>query len=299
MGYKQTGQEVREILFDKYNKNLYLLAKSMPNLRLDTSKYYCPLCLIPYKKEDLYGTDPLLTLEHIVPQSAKGKLVTLTCKQCNNNLGSKIDSELKKQEEFEKFLQSKNGKINGKVKFDDGLRISSYINSNIDGSNLFLNLNHKSSLYNMVKTKFNNNGTMNMEFNFPNSNKAKLAYLKAAYLYAFSKLGYPFVFTQNIQRIRKIILNSDEINQEFLLSQKVHYGLNLIISPNELYGYLVCLKIGNSNYTIILPGALAYSNWDNIKKYKQLDYINIENHDILTNPEQFHLPISHWEKKIN
>ena len=147
----------------------------------------------------------------------------------------------------------------------------------------------------MVKTKFNNNGTMNMEFNLPNSNKTKLAYLKAAYLYAFSKLGYPFIFTQNIERIRKIILNSGEINQEFLLSQKVHYGLNLIISPNELYGYLVCLKIGNSDYTIILPGALPYSNCDNLKNYKHIEYINIDNHDIITNPELLHLIISHWE----
>src|SRR5580704_534448 len=49
----------------------------------------CPLCLTPYGEDALDLDDPLLTEEHVIPGELGGRIVTLSCKSCNNTHGTK------------------------------------------------------------------------------------------------------------------------------------------------------------------------------------------------------------------
>jgi hypothetical protein len=75
-----------ERLFSFYSADL---ERHAPRLR---GCFACPLC---YKV--IQHTSPLRDVvaeEHIVPSELGGRLVTLTCRRCNNDQGSKLDAHL-------------------------------------------------------------------------------------------------------------------------------------------------------------------------------------------------------------
>ena len=53
--------------------------------------YPCPICLTPFTFDAL--TDGRLTSEHVPPESAGGRDLVLTCKECNNSAGTKLDAD--------------------------------------------------------------------------------------------------------------------------------------------------------------------------------------------------------------
>src|SRR5665213_944556 len=54
----------------------------------------CPLCLRPFARKAIDMADPELTEEHIIPEEIGGRLLTLTCRSCNNTHGSQLDAHL-------------------------------------------------------------------------------------------------------------------------------------------------------------------------------------------------------------
>lgn len=84
---------------DTRAKALELFAQVRQNLACVRPDYpadviLCPLCLRSLRREDLEGNDPLLTIEHILPEKAGGSWETLSCRPCNNTHGSAIDAHL-------------------------------------------------------------------------------------------------------------------------------------------------------------------------------------------------------------
>ncbi len=61
------------------------------------STYLCPLCLRPFSDEAL--NDGRLSVEHVPPESVGGRELLLTCKECNNSAGTKLDASVKTQED--------------------------------------------------------------------------------------------------------------------------------------------------------------------------------------------------------
>ncbi len=56
--------------------------------------FWCPLCRRPFEREAAAGDNPRLTLAHIIPESLGGTWTTLTCADCNNGHGRKIEDDL-------------------------------------------------------------------------------------------------------------------------------------------------------------------------------------------------------------
>ena len=54
--------------------------------------FVCPLCL--YAFSCVPASFDRVTKEHIIPSSLGGTLITLTCKDCNNESGSRLESHL-------------------------------------------------------------------------------------------------------------------------------------------------------------------------------------------------------------
>lgn len=77
--------------FDK--KNIYKLYSDNLSFYSDLKgSYVCPICLRVFKEHQIDS----LTCEHSIPKKLGGKKNILTCKTCNNKLGSKYISKLVK-----------------------------------------------------------------------------------------------------------------------------------------------------------------------------------------------------------
>jgi hypothetical protein len=291
MGNNQTKQQLRELLFDKFNRNLCLLAEEIPSLQLETDKYYCPLCLAPFNKDAIYGSNPLLTLEHIIPKNSRGNKYTLTCSKCNNNLGSIIDRKISEHNNLKNFANNEHGiRVNTEIKLENNITIGGSIQTRINKPMLLhMDGNRMNTKYNgAAKDLLSTNFKGSFKIEVPNLNKLAAAYVKSAYLYAFSKLGYPYIFTYNAERIRTSIINQDSNIRKCVLKEKLETpGLYLITHPPKLIGYLVSLPFNTGafidNITVILSGFTDEDNYFHPNKIENFTFVPIDDVDILTN----------------
>jgi hypothetical protein len=67
------------------------------------AKILCPLCLREFGEDDIEHN---LTEEHVIPDSAGGRITTLTCRPCNSECGSEIDSHFARLFRFEEARQA-------------------------------------------------------------------------------------------------------------------------------------------------------------------------------------------------
>lgn len=146
--------------------------------------------------------------------------------------------------------------------------------------------------YGIEKTvrDFKQGGQTNLQISFSNDKKLhQVAYLKSAYLLAFSKVGYSLIFdlsknriNQSYQLIREQISNPIEnIVPQIIVSNSNSLsnfiGVSIIYEPKEIRSLLVVYKLtlnGNS-YTIstVLPGPDSYGfkALEKMKDYQEKD----------------------------
>jgi len=74
-------------LFDVYNKSLAVV---QPNIG---EAFVCPICLQKFGREAIINRG--LTLEHVPPRSIGSAIITLTCKQCNSEIGNRLQNQMK------------------------------------------------------------------------------------------------------------------------------------------------------------------------------------------------------------
>ena len=97
-----------------------------------------------------------------------------------------------------------------------------------------------------------------------NAMKADVAMLKSAYLYAFYKLGYKYILSENLDAIRKQIQNPNEdilppyYLQSDLIDEKRQDDVYIaIINGEDVLAVLLTLKLPESDrihrFTIFLP----------------------------------------------
>lgn len=288
-------------IFKKYNLNLNLIINKYPTTfgRLSKSAYYCPLCLKGFEINATIGPKPHLTLEHVIPESVGGKKKVLTCMSCNNNMGARVDSQLSKHIDAIKFLNNEpTGKIDTIFCFRSGLNLKGKVShKDSSGNKLLLSSNTNKFLEDKLETFFKNNGKLDMLFNLPTKKTIVQGVVKSAFLYAFYKLGYGFIFTKYGQILRDSILNNSESLEYILIDSNLKPGLYLIESPSDCDGYIVSLNINNLTFCTVLPGSSENYIFKNMKKPTQLKFRFIDHFDIFNNVDQFHWPFTHWYNK--
>ena len=82
-----------------------------------TDKILCPLCLREFAERDI---EENLTEEHVVPSSAGGKITTLTCRICNSESGSEIDSHFARVFRME-AARLTGCEVDARIKIRDGV----------------------------------------------------------------------------------------------------------------------------------------------------------------------------------
>lgn len=181
----------------------------------------CPLCLRSFNEQAIssQNDDAALSEEHIIPGEVGGKWVTVTCKRCNNSLGSSVDSHLGKK------LRDQAG-AEGKKKFRIALNIGDAIlNCDIrwpkDPSETIImeavgrssNPAHVQKAIQYLQSGVDTIGMKLREQAI--GYRYKVALLKIAYLGLFNHFGYRYILNSRLDPIRKQICNY-QVKQSFL-----------------------------------------------------------------------------------
>ncbi len=174
----------------------------------------CPLCLRPYPEEAIDGEDPELTEEHIIPENLGGKLVTLSCKPCNNIQGSYIDSHLIQKIRSSDSLSGLGGRtLKGQIGIGANL-LPVRFNA---GERTFSVRNCKPSVLDEVRTTLQERRVESVPFQLRLGYipvRAWLGLLRAAHLAVFRELGYRYILSPPAGVIREIISHPEDAPAE-------------------------------------------------------------------------------------
>ncbi len=267
-------------IFELFNENLKVLAQQnnwkilvQKDNRLDEIKdqvYICPLCIKPYFLKDIEGESSLLTLEHNPPKSLGGDEKLLTCKNCNNEAGSKLDHQLKRQMNILNFKEGINEtEIETKFTIDNKKIKGSLVNK--EDNKFYLQISQKSNPYyfnHITKYLKGEEGEVKFSFDISSPKLTNRALFKIAYLEMFYLFGYTFLFDKNIGKIRDYLNNKDSIIPMRILGDipSPDCGINYIHTPNDFKCYLLVFKLSLNNnintYGIPFPES-GLNGWEN------------------------------------
>jgi hypothetical protein len=214
------GNQRRERIFGIYSTNLHFLNDNglIPHIDLEFEKtFICPGCMRQFSPDDLNTSKTNhLTLEDVPPKSLGGKANILTCFECNNNAGTKIDVHLYSR----LFEMDKRNFVKGSsfhAKFTQGSEVvQGEVNVGHDGTITVKHRdkqNKKDHLEKFMKdvSPTTGNPVMNIEF-YPTRidfKRLQVALLKTAYLQCFEKYGYLIINDPIFDQVREQIKNPD------------------------------------------------------------------------------------------
>lgn len=245
-------------LFDIFSANLELYRKELGG------RFMCPLCLRVFSREQIRSD---LSKAHIIPQFLGGRDWTLTCRACNNKVGTEIEGceaerancgwalsgEGLETTRAEIWYRKKRGKAVGPVQTDmKKVRI---------GGEERLNLHARPQGSNPIAWKLHNDihsgrvpaGQWEGEVRFRitrSPKRANLTYVHAAYLLMFHQFGYEWVFTPGAEVIRRQIMSPDEpiilLLAPALTNHQIRddeIALLLVTEPADFRSFLVVLPL--------------------------------------------------------
>ncbi len=315
------NQAGRLELFKKYSANLEMVMHCLhPEKDGEFSgAYMCPICFRKYTVDDL-ATDheDHLTEEHVPPASVGWKRKILTCKKCNNDQGSRFDSQLTKIFERKAFsmrivgtevqarITYQNHKVTGsaKINADKTIRYS------IDESR-----SNPSDVKIIKEIMMSNAPALTLDWSIGEIKRATISMLRAAYLWGFAEFGYGFTYNPNFQQIREQLLKPHEdiyegrhvLGGSFPAAWE---GMNIVEEPRqaECYAFIMNLKgLGfQDEVCVLLPGAdpqgTARLNYltDQISKEKpDLQFRGLSDPTALTDSEECIRLLQYWLLKYD
>jgi len=222
-------------------------AKCFPEIQ---NPYICPLCERPFPRTAI--DDGMLTFEDAPPKSYGGKPVALSCKPCNNALGSSLDAPLSTLDSNE-MSPCRLG--------IDGVEVVAYQEIRPDGRFFVIpenqnNPSHRERFFKGLEKVTNHApGQLTYKRDVVKRRRADLAWLKAAYVVAFASWGYSYAFSPALRVVREQLrhTNEDIIGQFKLENRKSPRHTRFIIyvrEPRELEG----VAVGMGHHVVLLPG---------------------------------------------
>lgn len=267
----------RQKIFEKFSANLEHLFQNWQNTEIilpDGGGYVCPIGFTMHSKEGLLDSfNDQLTIEHIPPDSLGGKPICLVRKDINSKSGHTIDKVLLNQKKSELFLKGQ-AAVKGKLIFN--LPQFKYISTDIKvlkEKSTTISFNPgKKNMERLISKVFEKGEweelIMKLKFTLPKKNhEIRVAFLKYAYLLAFSKVGYALMFgpskliNPHFDKVRQQIMNMDDNIIPFVPIFKNEgpeiEGLGIVTEPVEIKSLFVRFPLalnGNTDfYTVFLP----------------------------------------------
>jgi hypothetical protein len=264
-----------EQYFDRYSQNWGAVRRA-PQItvkaELDIDDIFiCPLCYNGYFTRESLKHE-LLSLEHVPPKALGGTIRTLTCKDCNSQHGTELDSHLvKKTDLVAAFSGQSPTAVTAQITINSVTLPVNFFPLRDGGIRIFpaepVIRNNKQQIDAFTEQFTSRSTNFKISYKIPNERHANLAVLRAAYLWAFSAFGYGFLINPHLLAIREQLKNPSELILPtsgvftFDFPDKA-VGLNIITSPAELRSFLVVFDVQSKNsgpirYGTVLPGRSA------------------------------------------
>lgn len=294
MGNTRSKRKRLARLFEAFAANLSAFDSSQRNI------FACPLCLRGFTPDALESEG--LTEEHIISRELGGRLITLTCKECNSRGGAELDAHLVNEfRALDKISGLSDKPLKGRVKVGDVKQeVEVYVSG--DKSPLLQLVGDKkrtnpASLLEIERSLESEPGNVRFQLNFGyDRHRANVARLRAAYLLMFRYFGYEYILHKNVERVRQQILTpgqgviASKASFAFGLAPEELNSVGLLRSPSELRCFVVSFKVSTAverTFGVILPGLGeggddVYERWD--EKRETLKGAELEATFFLQNP---------------
>lgn len=225
--------------------------------------YRCPICCDDFDERAIFKGAPdtyCLTLEHAPPESIGGKVVALTCKKCNNDLGSRLDSQVAAREQFFRFVDPNRPDpkpfpgtltLSQDPEVKTNIRISGKLGSGINVS-AGKRHNHPENLSearNSLEGISLSGGRFHGSLGLPAYDEkcADLGFLKSAFLCLFAKFGYTFA----LSAVGRFVSNAFLCESDFKVVKLNPFpGYENSILVGEVSG--VCF-VGFGEFLVVCP----------------------------------------------
>lgn len=243
--------------------------------RSEASGVRCPICLVSFDWNDLAAGR--MTIEHPIPRKVGGRMVTITCRSCNNEQGSKLDKHVVEAAKSRDALASY-GNVRSSVTIE-GAKLEANLAWKPDPADTnVITVIPKASNPNQVRAAMDHlrSGAREVKLSISlghNPNKLSLGVLRAAYLGLFNHYGYAYVQAPSVEVIRRQITGKDApspylgkiVAEISTLPVTLRYGfLGLDLQPsvgNPVYLVLVQLKKKlTTTYGVLLPHAGSWED---------------------------------------
>ena len=286
------SQQRSNKLFRRQALNFSYVKAGFPNLEVSPDipgMVPCPLCFQTFLLET-YGHD-LISKEHAPPKGFGGKIVCITCKDCNNRHGSTLDRPLR---DYYHVVQSLSGSstrsLDADVCLPDSSRIRVEFNvpengkwqiSPIVKASDPVHLDKMNHMFIQASTPPYEDISFTLRVLQPHDRIVRVALLRVAYLLAFGHFGYGFVVNPALNYARALFRHPDDenlyphgvifnasIDDQFL-------GASIITQPQGMRAYLVTFDLFDGEKAIdrigvVLPGWMP----NPLKLYDFLDSIH-------------------------
>lgn len=295
----KSGIDEREHLFHKINPQLRKWDSNIGD------KIYCPLCWQQFEFESLHS---FLSIEHVPPSSViklidEKYYITLTCKKCNHEYGSKYHSQLNK---FLICQLHQNGKYDQPIKGEISIPSAGLVplKSNISLTTKDIKIKMAGvpkanapsltqgyiSFLNETTNKSNIDWSFNVTLNYGFVlSTAWSAYIQVAYLLVYILTGGYYAFTKAGREIRERLICGEinKIGPCVVIPSVIVVGgkpwVARIVEPLELR----CLWVKIAGNIVIMPfpeddKLLCYSAWQRVSKQTNFGL----------SPENVHLKIN-------
>ncbi len=231
----------------------------------------CPLCLESFARGAIDAEG--LTEEHIIPKSVGGREVTLTCWQCNNEDGRKIDSHLAPRLRMDDALEGR-GKFPTVVHVA-GNRLAAEVEWGLKGEHTVVQVIGKATnptSWEAAKEALRENShPIHLSWKAGYSmERSKLALVRIAYLSMFHHFGYRYVLSEPAKLVRKLIrsrADGDNLLKRMVVgisSVPDDIGVPITIVPDQNTAskpfYLLLIRLVRErvrHYGVIMPWPIA------------------------------------------
>jgi hypothetical protein len=235
-----------------------------PDALPPTGEFYaCPCCLRAYGRDALDAR--VLTEEHVPPDKVGGRKLVLTCKACNNIAGTRLDRPAADRETLHDFLAARapDRALDLEFTVGDIATIHGDIRHADDALLLFVvpKNNHPKHLEELTRTLnawaagevANARGRYRLTKRV-SVTRARLSWVRAAYLAAFAALGWQYVFQPCLDPLRAQLADPEASLLPPLAlrdpgASPERRQLLIVQEPPELRSLAVVL----GRYTVFLP----------------------------------------------
>ncbi len=205
-------KKYKQKLFSDYAANLSIY---LPEY---SDQFMCPICRRVFSRHDLDGHTPKISLAHAPPKSVGGKPRSLACTDCDNRIGD-FDRHVKyEKDSFDKFeeevtkkiLRSPNDKkLEIEIKTKDNTISALYAINKIPPEHFRKKSEEFMKYYPTEACGFSmEDGSPKLDLD-----KWHTSLLYTAFLVMFSRFGYEYALSQNIESLRKVLNGNEAIGK--------------------------------------------------------------------------------------